>query len=163
MRPKEIAAALRDAVDAATPRLLAISDDVSARRPDAEKWCPREIIGHLIDSACNNHGRFVRAQLTDDLVFPGYAQDDWVRLQHYHERSWPTLIALWAAYNHHIADVIGAVPDEVANRERHRHNLHEIAWTTVPPDVPTTLAFFMDDYVGHLHHHLRQIWALDGT
>jgi len=31
----------------------------------------REIIGHLVDSATNNHQRFVRGQLQDDLVFPG--------------------------------------------------------------------------------------------
>ena len=49
-------------------------------------------LGHLIDSAVNNHARFVRAQLQDDLVFPGYDQDGWVRVQRYDERSWPALV-----------------------------------------------------------------------
>jgi hypothetical protein len=39
-------------------------------------------------------------------------------------------------------------------------NLHEIAWQLVPADESATLDYFMADYVGHLHHYLRQIRAL---
>lgn len=51
------------------------------------QWSPKQIIGHLIDSAANNHQRFVRAQFTDDLVFPGYEQEAWVEVQHYNDES----------------------------------------------------------------------------
>ena len=70
---------LREAVNSVTPKLLALGE-ASAKRPAPGKWSPREIIGHLVDSATNNYGRFVRGQLQDELVFPGYAQDDWVRI-----------------------------------------------------------------------------------
>jgi hypothetical protein len=161
--PPEIAQALRVAVEEARPRLARIDEIASARHPAPAKWSPREIIGHLIDSAQNNHGRFVRAQLSEDLVFAGYAQNDWVRLQRYNNRDWSALIDLWAAYNIHLAHVIAHIPTEIAERPRRKHNLHELAWQPVPADLPTTLAYFMEDYVAHLEHHLRQIWASTGV
>jgi hypothetical protein len=160
---ERIATCLRQAVEQALPRLAAIDDIASARHPALGKWSPREIIGHLIDSAQNNHGRFVRAQLTDDLVFPGHAQDEWVRVQRYNEREWSALVELWADYNFHIAHVIAQIPPDIADRPRRKHNLHELAWRTVPADKPATLAYFMTDYVGHLEHHLRQIWTATGV
>jgi DinB family protein len=160
---RAIAKSLIDSVERARPRLAKIDEALSARHPAPGKWSPREIIGHLIDSAQNNHGRFVRAQLSDDLVFPGYAQNEWVRLQGYNERDWSELVELWARYNVHISHVIERTPSEIATRPRRKHNLHEVAWKTVPADEPATLAYFMADYVGHLEHHLRQIWAATGV
>ena len=62
---------LRSVVTRGTPALLALSEADSAQWPSPGKWSPREVLGHLIDSASNNHQRFVRAQLQDDLVFSG--------------------------------------------------------------------------------------------
>jgi hypothetical protein len=148
---------LRAAVERGATRLLALSAEESSARPARGAWSPREVVGHLIDSAANNHVRFVRAQLQDDLVFPGYAQDAWVAAQGYQHASWPELVALWRAYNHHLARVIELVPADVRTRERRRHNLYEIAWRPVPADQPATLEYFMRDYVGHLEHHLAQV------
>jgi len=97
----------RRTVDGATDRLLAFSDEEAARRPAPDKWSRKEIIGHLIDSASNNHGRFVRAQMHDHLSFAGYDQDAWVRIQRYQDRPWADLVRLWQAYNHHIAHIMG--------------------------------------------------------
>jgi hypothetical protein len=68
----------RHTVDAAAVSLPALSPERAAARPAPGKWSPKEIVGHLIDSASNNHGRFVRAQLRDDLRFDGYEQAEWV-------------------------------------------------------------------------------------
>ena len=151
------ASRLRDVVDAAEPQLLAIGDDTSARRPAPGKWSPREIIGHLIDSAGNNHGRFVRAGLGGDLVFEGYAQDGWVELQRYNDSPWRELVRLWAGYNRQLARTMAGIPEAVRMREHSRHNLHEVAWSPRSPDEPATLDWFMKDYVGHLEHHVRQV------
>ena len=148
---------LRTTVTDAAASLAAVSEAVAAERPAPDKWSPKEIIGHLVDSAANNHQRFVRAQLQDDLVFPGYAQDEWVAAQCYQDAPWQSLLILWREYNLHIARVIEAMPADVRLRERMRHNLHELAWHAVPVDQPATLDYFMRDYVAHLHHHLRQI------
>ena len=144
-------------VERAAHDLLEMSPEASARRPAPGKWSAREIVGHLIDSAANNHQRFVRARWQDDLVFPGYDQEGWVTAQRYQEAPWGELVTLWRAYNLQLARVMAAVPDEVRQREHRRHNLHQIAWQTVPADQPATLDYFMRDYVGHLKHHLRQI------
>jgi hypothetical protein len=147
---------LAETVAAAFRSLSALPDDEAARRPGPGKWSAKEIVGHLIDSAANNHQRFVRAQFQDDLVFPGYAQDAWVAAERYQDAPWQDLLVLWRAYNLHLARIIEAMPAEVRLRERRRHNLHELAWQAVPADVPTTLDYFMRDYVLHLHHHLNQ-------
>ena len=137
--------------------LQALSDAESARRPAPGKWSPREIIGHLIDSASNNHQRFVRAQFQDNLLFPGYDQDAWVAAQRYQDVPWSTLITLWQAYNIHLAHVMAAVPESIRTRPHRHHNFHQIAMRPVPEDAPTTLEYLMRDYVFHLRHHVRQI------
>ena len=148
---------LLTAVDRAVPALLALGGERSRAQPAPGKWSPREVIGHLVDSASNNHQRFVRAQLQDDLIFPGYEQEAWVRLLRYAESPWRDLVALWAGFNRHIAHVMAAAPEEQLTRPRPRHNLHELASVAVPSDEPATLEYFMRDYVGHLRHHLRQV------
>src|SRR4051812_20483378 len=153
----DYAVELRDAVRAAKPFLERMSDGASSRSPAPGKWSPREIIGHLIDSASNNHQRFVRAQFKDDLVFSGYEQDRWVSVQHYREAPWSELIALWEHFNLHIARVMEIVPNDERIRPRALHNLDELAWKPVPREQPATLDYFMRDYVGHLRHHLTQL------
>ena len=150
-------ASLLETLDAAGAEFRAAPSAAAARRPAAGVWSPQEVIGHLIDSAANNHHRFVRAQWQDDLVFPGYDQEAWVAAQRYLEAPWLELIALWQAYNRHIARVMAATPAGVLNRAHVRHNLDQIAWRTVPAGQPATLDYFMNDYVGHLHHHVAQI------
>jgi DinB superfamily len=152
---------LREALDKATPQLLAISDSASAKSPEPGKWSSREIIGHLIDSAANNHRRFVLGQFQDDLIFPGYAGEDWVRVQRYNDAPWEELVTLWRSYNLHICRVMEAAPEEARRKVHLRHTLNEIAWQAVAEGEPTTLDYLMKDYVGHLKSHLHQILGAD--
>lgn len=148
---------LRKVVEGSISQLRAMSD-VQVSRPRVEgKWSPKEIIGHLIDSASNNHGRFVRAQLTADLRFQGYAQDDWVRVQHYRDANWSALIDLWLGINLHIARVMDSTPEDLRMTERAEHNLEEVGFRELTEGEAATLDWFMRDYVEHLKHHLRQI------
>jgi hypothetical protein len=155
------AARLTAAVERASPRLLAFSDTAASEQRAPGKWSPKEILGHLIDSASNNHGRFVRAQLGDDLVFPGYEQERWVAAQNYAEAAWSDLIALWRGFNLHLARVMDGVPEEIRLAPRAKHNLDQIGWRAVPRGEPATLDDFMNDYVDHLEHHLAQIFTRD--
>jgi hypothetical protein len=148
---------LLNTLDAVMPRLTALDEARTAGRPGAGKWSPREIIGHLIDSASNNHGRFVRGQTQDDLVFEGYDQEQWVEAQRYQDVAWPDLVALWSAYNRHLAHVMRSAPATVRARPHTRHSLDRTAFVAVPPGQPATLEYVMEDYVRHLRHHLRQI------
>jgi hypothetical protein len=134
-----------------------MSDSDAATPPAPGKWSPKQVIGHLIDSASNNHQRFVRANFTDDLIFAGYDQEKWVALGGYADAPWLSLITLWHEFNLQIARVMDATPASVRDAPRARHNLHQVAWRSVPESEPATLSYFMSDYVDHLEHHLRQI------
>ena len=147
---------LRTSVERGTRRLRALSEDEAARPRAPGKWSPKEVLGHLVDSASNNHQRFVRARFQDDLVFAGYEQDDWVAAERWRERPWNEVLELWRLYNLHLAHVIETTPTELAERVHTRHNLHERAWRKIGADEPATLAWFMEDYVLHLEHHLVQ-------
>lgn len=150
---------LRQKIDDAGALLLQIPEDTSAVPVSAGKWSPKQIVGHLIDSAANNHQRFVRAQFTDDLIFPGYEQEAWVEVQHYNDEPWPDLIQLWRQYNLHLCHVMSSIPEDVRMKPRARHSLDRIAWQLVGADKPVTLEYFMRDYAGHLQHHLDQIFS----
>ncbi len=152
---------LRNAIKKAAPLLRNIGDEASRKPPRPGKWSPREVIGHLIDSASNNHQRFVRALFQDDLVFPGYDQDAWVTVQAYRDAPWNDLIELCMLFNLQIARLMEAIPEQQRQKQRARHNLDVLAWKTIPREQPATLDYFMADYVGHFKHHLNQVMKLD--
>ena len=136
---------------------MLISEEQSQTPRGEGKWTAKEIIGHLIDSAANNHQRFVRAQFTDDLVFSGYEQEEWVRVQAYNQEPWQQLIQLWKHYNLHLQHLMSATPEETRMRERGNHSLNKIAWQAVAENQSVTLDYFMRDYVAHMKNHLSQI------
>ncbi|MFK7924873.1 MAG: DinB family protein [Bacteroidia bacterium] len=152
-----IADRLRAAVEQSTPLLLQLPLARVRSYPAPGKWSPIEILGHLIDSAANNHQRFVRAQQQGNLVFEGYAQNEWVKQQNYQGADWRETVAFWQSYNLHLARVIELVPMEISTKEHLEHNLDKIAANTVPRGLKVTLAYFMNDYVDHLVHHLKQL------
>jgi hypothetical protein len=133
-------------VDAAASDLRAIDDARAGSKPKANVWSVKEILGHLIDSAANNHQRFVRAQLAGELTFPDYEQNGWVASQDYQSRPWRELLDLWVAYNHHLAHVIRRIPDAAASVP-----------CRLGTNEPITLTALAQHYLGHVRHHLEQI------
>ena len=148
----------RATIDSASQRLLQIGETESARPRAEEHWSAKQILGHLIDSATNNHARFVLAQIKDDLVFPGYDQNNWVEVQHYQQASWSRLVDLWRAYNLHLLHVMSMTPADRLSRRCSAHSFNQIAFETVAESEPATLEYLMKDYVVHLKHHLGQIF-----
>ncbi len=148
---------LTEIIEYLKPILNAISDEEASIKPAPNKWSKKEIIGHLIDSATNNHRRFIMANHKDDLIYEGYQQDDWVVVQKYQDRDWLELVDFWALYNLHIAKLIDQIPSEIRERVFTNHSFDQMAWQTVPKSNPSSLDYFIKDYVGHLEHHTRQI------
>lgn len=142
----QVADGLVQAVEETTAFLQGLDSDRMTHKPAPGKWSIQEIIGHLIDSATNNHQRFVRAQLLPELVLPGYEPDGWVACQHYNDASWPEVLDLWRLYNLHLAHVIRNVPDEA------------LGVACKIGDFKTeTLQFLIEDYLVHLKHHLAKV------
>jgi hypothetical protein len=149
----------KQTIEASAERLREISER-EAEQPRAEDhWSSKQIIGHLIDSAANNHARFVLGQLKDDLVFPGYDQNGWVKTNHYQDAAWAQLIDLWRAYNLHLHHLMSHADGARLSTPCTLHTLQEIAFKTVPQSSPVTLEYLMKDYVDHLKHHLAQIFS----
>jgi DinB superfamily len=133
-------------VNLAEPVLCRISEQESTAPLKDGGWSRKEVLGHLIDSASNNHQRFVRAALQDALEFPGYEQNGFVRMQAPGEADWRGLVSLWAAYNRYLAHVIARLPESKLNTP-----------CQIGSNEPVTLEFLAKDYVRHLVHHLEQI------
>ena len=59
----EVASELDRVLENSAAPLRAIREESAAKRPRPESWCKKEILGHLIDSASNNHHRSGLLQL----------------------------------------------------------------------------------------------------
>jgi hypothetical protein len=143
---KELSEKLISVIDAAEPRLRQISEPESEKPVLSGSWSRKQVLGHLIDSASNNHQRFVRAVLQSSLDFPGYEQDENIRLQAPQQADWLLLISLWAAYNRYLAHIIARLPASKLETP-----------CRIGSGAPVTLKFLATDYLTHLLHHLTQI------
>ena len=129
-------------------RLGAIPEAEAGHRPAPGHWSRKEILGHLIDSAANNHQRIVRARLTPRLDFPGYEQESWVASQSYASEPWRDLVELWVTLNRHLLHIIRAVPEAALAHQ-----------CVIGGKPPVTLAALIDGYRQHLEHHLDQLFT----
>ncbi len=153
----ETAQRLRAVTREWTDRLRQLEDSEASRAPAPGKWSPKELVGHLIDSASVNLERFLRARSTDDLELPGYPHEEWVVAGRYSKVAWDELIDLWRLMNQQVARVIEGTPKDLAHKPRSRHTLDAIAFVKVPREEAATLEYMMRDYVAHLEHHLAAL------
>jgi hypothetical protein len=128
------------------PLLEGIDEETFSHKPAPDKWSKKEILGHLIDSAANNHHRFVRGQF-QSVPSISYDQNEWNRCSRYNRLDSAQLIAFWTAYNRHLAAIGALIPEEDLLRTCNTGGAED-----------HTLAYLFDDYVVHLEHHLRQIF-----
>jgi DinB superfamily len=112
------------------------------------KWTRLEVLGHLLDSAAHNHQRFARALHEESIMAPGYDGGAQVRAQHYAKAPIHVLVDAWRAQNRLLSFVLEQIP---ASKERTPCSIGSAA--------PMTLRELAFDYVAHLEHHLKQIFA----
>jgi hypothetical protein len=137
---------LFDIIQKARPELEAISEEKASTKTIDGKWSIKETLGHLIDSAANNHQRFVRLQNAAENVSIRYDQEFWVNVQAYQSKNWVDLVDLWYYYNKHLSHVVANLNQAMLN------NKCDMGY----PEQKT-LEFVVEDYIRHLEHHLKQI------
>jgi len=126
-------------------KLIRISQQEFNQKLTPDKWSKKEILGHLIDSAANNHQRFIRSQYENTpTIF--YDQNKWNEINNWQDLDSKNLINFWIIFNHHLINVIRNIPKEKLTLK-----------CNTGDDKIITLEFLITDYVDHLEHHLNQI------
>lgn len=144
---KEIACEIRNTIDEASVLLSLMKPEEVTFKEGPEEWSKKEILGHLIDSAANNHQRFVRAASNPgEVTIHSYNQNDWVRIQQYDDMEWDELLELWIAYNRHLSHVIECIPENAFH-----------ALCNIGKPEPVMLEFVIKDYLRHIRHHLADL------
>jgi hypothetical protein len=130
------------------PILEKLSDDVYKNKRNWQNRSIIQVVGHMIDSASNNHQRIVRLQYNKQLVFPDYRQNNdlWIAVQDYQHADWQNIIQLWKFYNLHIIHIIRAMD----------LNKLENYWNDFE-GTKITLEQTVEGYLWHLELHLKEI------
>jgi DinB superfamily len=142
----ELGPALQETVDRETAHLRRITEEKAGIKPSSRAWSQKEELGHLIDSATNNHVRFVQASLQPEYRGPGYQQDGWVALHGYNEMPWAEIVDLWQRYNHLLAALVGRIPEDALQTP-----------CVIGNSSAVTLRFLIEDYLLHMQHHLDHV------
>ena len=144
--PKDLGRQFQQRLATARDRLQRVTESQAEQPTREEGWSGKEVAGHLIDSAINNHYRFVRAALDGSYEGPPYAQHGWVALHGYAELSWTELLRLWSAHNDLLARTVERIPHSRLS-----------ARCRIGYGESVSLEFLITDYLDHLEHHLDQI------
>lgn len=121
--------------------LMTNNEPLAGIRLAPDKWTLKEMVGHLIDSATNNHQRFIRLQLEAVLVFPKYDSEEWKNVTRIEAFDYQTLVSLWKSYNALILHLI-----ENMNPQALSH-----VWRREDKDI--SLEALIHDYFAHLEWH----------
>ena len=131
-------------IDTVPSILTQISEVKMSERPSLNKWSKKEILGHLVDSATNNHQRFVRGQF-ETIPEICYDQNEWNKCSFYQQIESEQIILFWAIYNRQLIEIVKRIPtDNLKKQVKVGENL-------------MTIEYLFIDYVAHLEHHLKQI------
>jgi hypothetical protein len=135
------------------PKLLNLTDDVLSQKKNIQNRTIKQVLGHLIDTASNNHQRMVRLQYNKKLVFPDYRQDNdrWITIQNYQAENWYNLVKLWKFFNLHMIHVI-----ENIDSSAYTNNWDDFQRNTV------SLEQMVLSYLDHIKLHLNEIQELIG-
>ncbi|MCM3038786.1 DinB family protein [Paenibacillus motobuensis] len=131
------------------PKIInGIEDNEFFNKISSNKWSKQEILGHLCDSAVNNHSRFVRIILTDEPIsIEGYKQNEWVRIHDYQNNySKSDLLTLWIQLNKQILNIMRNASELDFNKQ-----------CILSDKSMVTLSWLVDDYINHMLHHIKQI------
>lgn len=125
---------------------LNLDETLTEIRVSDDKWTLKEIVGHLIDSASNNHQRFVRLKLSCEIEFPDYNNIEWLQSQNHNNMRFSELLLLFFYYNKLIVNVILNIDDKSLN------NRWNVSWDENSSFI--TLETLANHYVEHMKIHM---------
>ncbi len=139
---------LRRSVNEWEKKLLKLDETVFSGIENHQGRTIKQIVGHLIDSASNNHQRIVRLQYNQSLIFPDYTHqnENWINIQHYQEEDKLTIIQLWKYFNLHLAYIIDNVDEFELNN----------SWLNGENEL-LTLTDIINGYFSHFKLHLAEM------
>jgi hypothetical protein len=145
---RKITEKITELTDHWVPILENLPDDLLMNKLNWQKRSIKQVVGHMVDSASNNHQRMVRLQYNKELVFPDYRQDNdsWITIQNYQDANWQNIVQLWKFYNLHIIHVIQSID----------LNKLENYWNDFE-GTKVTLEQMIEGYLWHLELHLKEI------
>ena len=132
-------------------KLIELPDEILSNHRNQQNRTIKQILGHLVDSAANNHQRMIRLQYHQQLEFPDYQQDNdlWIAIQDYQHADWNTTVQLWKYFNLHMIHVIDSVDeDKLCNTWQNFEN------------VIVSLQQMIEGYLSHLELHFNEIEKL---
>lgn len=131
--------------------LITLSNEIISNKRNKQNRTIKQILGHLIDSASNNHQRMIRLQYNSELIFPDYRQDNnrWIAIQNYQEANWTNIVQLWKFFNLQIIQVI-----ENVDKSKLQNHWYDFEGTRV------TLDDMIIGYLEHLNLHMNEIQEL---
>lgn len=138
---------LKNIVKAEIQRFEHISEEQWSHKSSPEKWSKKEVLGHLCNRALSNIRRFVITQYKENENIV-YDQNFWVEAQNYQNVPTSDIINLWRFLNFQIVNTVENIPDEALQRT---------CDMTKTESQIFTLEFIINDYIGHLQHHLKAI------
>jgi hypothetical protein len=127
--------------------LLCSCSGITDTLTGADTWTVRNHTAHLIDSASNNHQRFVRLQLAERVTFPGYEAEPWVNVSGTENMEFGRLALLWKLYNEYLLEVVRSIRKDCLAHE----------WERDGGTEPVTLEFLVTDYYAHMAVHEQMI------
>ena len=122
-------------------RKLTTCSDICRFTSPEEDWSIIELVSHLVDSASNNHQRFIRLQYEKELFFPGYDAEAWRNISKMRDADYAQMVELWKTFNWYLIELLKRMdPAALSN-----------CWNTDGRQL--SLQFLVEDYFGHLLWH----------
>ena len=126
-------------------KLMAISSEAAHQTVAQGEWSRQEILGHLIDSAYNNHQWVMRTAMGQGLTCQPYPQEEWVKFQCYNEGDWFTMIDLWVQANLHFCNAVQHVPESALENMCNLGKEQPVPLKDIITKYPTHLKMHLDD------------------
>ena len=131
----------QDIIDGFDALLLSTDPSLALVRVATDALTLTEIVGHLVDSAANNHQRFARLISGNLEQFPPYEAETFVTVQQYDGCDFAEMAKFWRQYNWMLMHIMQAIPASAL----------ENMW--LRPDGAKSLRTLIEGYFEHIQMH----------